>query len=276
MKKSSSIIGVLVAFGGLALGATMEGAPIMAVLNPSALMIVLGGTLGVTIIGTSLDRITAIPKLYMKVFNAEVLDMRTRVSELVGFAEKARRDGLLALDDELTTVHDDFMRRGLQLVVDGTDPDMVAEVLDSEVESMKRRHAAGVQPFEKAGGFAPTMGIIGTVFGLVHVLENLDSPDTLGPAISAAFIATLLGVGIANVVFLPTANRLKQLSAAEREFRMLTIEGILGIQAGDNPRVLADKLLTFVPPSERDTATEKAAPAGAAADAAEPDAALAA
>jgi chemotaxis protein MotA len=175
-------------------------------------------------------------------------------------------------------VHDEFMRRGLQLVVDGTDPDMVAEVLDSEVESMKRRHAAGVQPFEKAGGFAPTMGIIGTVFGLVHVLENLDSPETLGPAISAAFIATLLGVATANVVFLPVANRLKQLSIAEREFRMLTIEGILGIQAGDNPRVLADKLLTFVPPSEREAPAAKkdaGAPASAGAGA-EPDAALAA
>jgi len=276
MSKSSSIIGLVVCFAGLMLGATMEGAPVMAVLNPSAMMIVLGGTLGVTILGTSFDRIKAIPVLYKKVFMAEQFDLRGRVSELVGFAEKARRDGLLALDDELSTVHDDFMRRGLQLVVDGTDPDMVAEVLDSEVESMKRRHAAGAQPFEKAGGFAPTMGIIGTVFGLVHVLENLDEPATLGPAISAAFIATLLGVGIANAVFLPTANRLKQLSNAEREFRMLTIEGILGIQSGDNPRVLSDKLLTFVPPAERDAvAADKGAPAADAAGA-EPDAALAA
>ncbi len=257
--KASSAIGWAVAFGGLFLGATMEGAPVFAVLNPSAMMIVLGGTLGVTIVGTSFDRIKSIPKLYMKVFSAEVHNLRERVGELVGFAEKARRDGLLALDDELTTVQDEFMRRGLQLVVDGTDPEIVADVLDSEIDAMGRRHAAGAQPFEKAGGFAPTMGIIGTVFGLVHVLENLDSPETLGPAISAAFIATLLGVGIANVVFLPTANRLKQLSAAEREFRMLTIEGILGIQAGDNPRVLSDKLMTFVPPQEREA---KAAPAG--------------
>ena len=268
--KASSAIGLAVAIGGLVMGATMEGAPVMAVLNPSAMMIVLGGTLGVTIIGTSLDRIKAIPKLYMKVFSAEVQDLPTRVGELVGFAEKARRDGLLALDDELGKVEDEFLRRGMQLVVDGTDPDMVAEVLDSEVESMGRRHAAGAQPFEKAGGFAPTMGIIGTVFGLVHVLENLDEPATLGPAISAAFIATLLGVGIANVVFLPIANRLKQLSAAEREFRMLTIEGILGIQAGDNPRVLTDKLMTFVPPADRgakETPKDKAAADSAPADA---------
>src|SRR5919107_1318188 len=260
--KASSAIGLAIAVGGLFMGATMEGAPVMAVINPSAMMIVLGGTLGVTIIGTSMDRIKAIPSLFMKVFSAEVHDLRGRVTELVGFAEKARRDGLLALDDELNKVEDEFLRRGMQLVVDGTDPDMVAEVLDSEVESMGRRHSAGAQPFEKAGGFAPTMGIIGTVFGLVHVLENLDSPETLGPAISAAFIATLLGVGVANVVFLPTANRLKQLSAAEKEFRMLTIEGILGIQAGDNPRVLTDKLLTFVPPDQRDAEAPAAKAAG--------------
>jgi chemotaxis protein MotA len=261
--KASSAIGLAVAIGGLFLGATMEGAPVMAVLSPSAMLIVLGGTLGVTIMGTSMDRIKAIPKLFQKAFNAETHDLRGRVAELVGFAEKARRDGLLALDDELSKVDDEFLRRGLQLVVDGTDPDMVAEVLDSEVQSMGRRHSAGAQPFEKAGGFAPTMGIIGTVFGLVHVLKNLDSPETLGPSISAAFIATLIGVAAANVFFLPIANRLKQLSAAEREYRMLTIEGILGIQAGDNPRVLNDKLMTFVPPDQRNAGEPAAGKAAA-------------
>jgi chemotaxis protein MotA len=267
MNKASSIIGLLLALIGIGVGATMEGAPVMVVLNPAAMMIVLGGTLGATICGTSMDRVKAIPKLWMKALNAEVYDMRGRVTELVAYAEKARRDGLLALDDGLSEVEDGFMRRGLQLVVDGTDPDVVAEVLDAEVESMTRRHAGAVQPFDKAGGFAPTMGIIGTVFGLVHVLQNLDKPETLGPSISAAFIATLLGVATANIVFLPLANRLKQLSAAEKEYRMVTLEGILGIQAGDNPRVLADKLLTFIPPADREVAEEKkAAPAAAAAE----------
>jgi chemotaxis protein MotA len=274
MNKASSIIGLVLAMAGIGIGATMEGAPVMVVLNVPAMLIVLGGTLGATICGTSMDRVKAIPKLWMKACNAEVFDLRGRVSELVAYAEKARRDGLLALDQGLSEVEDDFMRRGLQLVVDGTDPDVVAEVLDAEVESMTRRHSGGVQPFDKAGGFAPTMGIIGTVFGLVHVLQNLDKPETLGPSISAAFIATLLGVATANVIFLPLANRLKQLSAAEKEYRMLTLEGILGIQAGDNPRVLGDKLLTFVPPAQREAAAKKDAPAKAAA--AEPDAALAA
>jgi len=128
----------------------------------------------------------------------------------------------------------------------------VRDVLEAEIDAMAGRHAAGAAPFEKAGGFAPTMGIIGTVMGLVHVLQNLSAPSTLGPAISSAFIATLMGVGSANVVYLPVANRLKALSSAEIELRTLTLEGILSVQAGDNPRIVAEKLTSFVPPAERD------------------------
>ncbi len=259
----SSPIGLLVALVGLGLGATLEGSNVMAVLNPSALMIVLGGTLGATIAGTSMEAAKNIPALYKKAFGAVAPDMVGRVRELVGYAEKARRDGLLALDEQLKTVDDAYTRKGLQLVVDGTDPDLVAEVLEIENASMRKRHQAGVQPFDKAGGFAPTMGIIGTVFGLVHVLENLDAPETLGPSISAAFIATLVGVASANVVYLPISNRLKQLSAEELQFRAMTLEGILSIQAGDNPRVLEEKLMAYVPPSER-PAPGDAAEAGAA------------
>jgi chemotaxis protein MotA len=123
---------------------------------------------------------------------------------------------------------------------------------------MKKRHAAAVQPFDKAGGYAPTMGIIGTVFGLVHVLSNLDAPETLGPSISAAFIATLVGVASANCIYLPVSSRLKQLSAEELHFRNMTLEGILAIQAGDNPRVVAEKLIAYVPPAQRPTEDEKA------------------
>jgi chemotaxis protein MotA len=126
---------------------------------------------------------------------------------------------------------------------------------------MHSRHKAGWGVFEKAGGFAPTMGIIGTVMGLVHVLENLSAPETLGPSISGAFIATLIGVGSANVVFLPVANRLKGLSEEELEARTLVVEGILAIQSGDNPRVVAEKLISFVPPAERDAADSGDGPA---------------
>ena len=249
--KASSAIGLVVAIAGLFIGATMEGSNPMAILAPSAMSIVLGGTLGAVIVGTSFASITNIPKLYMKAFNPDVADLNAKVSELVGYAEAARRDGLLALDEVTSTIEDPFTKKGLQLVVDGTDPDLVAAILDSENDAMRKRHAAGVQPFDKAGGYAPTMGIIGTVFGLIHVLANLDKPATLGPSISAAFVATLIGVASANVIYLPISARLKQLSQAELHARSLIVEGVLSIQAGDNPRVVQEKLITFVPPSER-------------------------
>jgi chemotaxis protein MotA len=249
--KASSAIGLVVALVGIALGATMEGSNVAAVLNPTALLIVLGGTFGATMAGTSFEAVKNIPKLYKKAFSSAPPDLNAKVAELVGYAEKARRDGLLALDEQLSDVEDPFTRKGLQLVVDGTDPELVAEVLDAENANMRKRHQAAAQPFEKAGGFAPTMGIVGTVFGLVHVLSNLDAPETLGPSISAAFIATLVGVGSANVIFLPIGNRLKQLSGEELHAREMTVEGILSIQSGDNPRVVSEKLITFVPPAQR-------------------------
>jgi chemotaxis protein MotA len=266
--KASSAIGLIIGCVGIALGATMEGSQVMAVLNPSAMLIVLGGTLGATITGTSFDSIKAIPKLFKKAFSPEVLELNSRVTELVGYAEQARRDGLLALDEQLGGIEDPYTRKGLQLVVDGTDPDLVADVLEAENDAMRKRHAAATQPFEKAGGYAPTMGIIGTVFGLVHVLSNLSKPETLGPSISAAFIATLLGISTANIVYLPIAARLKQLSQEELHFRAMTLEGILAIQAGDNPRVVQEKLTAYVPPSERMTEEQAAAAAQAQKEAA--------
>jgi len=231
------------------------------------MLIVLCGTLGATIAGASFDAIKAIPKLYMLALNAPVHDLNGKVKELVGYAESARRDGLLALDEVTSTIEDPFTKKGLQLVVDGTDPDLVADILHSEVAAMKKRHAIMSSPFDKAGGYAPTMGIIGTVFGLIHVLAHLDQPATLGPSISSAFIATLIGVASANVIYLPIGTRLKGLSGDEVHARNLIIEGILSIQAGDNPRVVQEKLMTFVPPAlragEGETAGADAAKAAA-------------
>jgi chemotaxis protein MotA len=250
--KASSAIGLLVGCGAIAMGATLEGSNVMAILNLPAILIVLGGTFGATMAGTSFDAVKNIPKLYMKACGTAPPDFGGRVTELVGYAEQARRDGLLALDEQLGKIEDPYTRKGMQLVVDGTDPELVADILEAENDAMRKRHAAATQPFEKAGGFAPTMGIVGTVFGLVHVLQNLDKPETLGPSISAAFIATLLGVASANVVFLPIANRLKQLSQEEQHFRSMTLEGVLAIQAGMSPRIVREKLVGFLPPSQRE------------------------
>ena len=261
-------IGIVLSLVGIAMGATMEGTNVMVVLNIPAILIVLVGTLGATIAACGLEAHIRLPKLYMKAIMPPDLDLVGRVDELVGFADQARRDGLLALDEAVKNIEDPFTRKGIQLVVDGTDPDLVAAVLDAENEAMRKRHAASRAPFMQAGALAPTMGIVGTVFGLVNVMNNLNAPSTLGPLIAAAFLATLMGVGSANVVFLPVANRLKELSEAEMHFREMTLEGILAIQAGDNPRVVAEKLMAYVPPKDRPSEEEQAAAQAAAKQAA--------
>ena len=256
-------IGIVISCIGIAMGATMEGTNVMVVINVPAILIVLVGTLGATIAACGLPVHIRLPKLYMKAIMPEDLDLVGRVNQLVGFADQARRDGLLALDEAVKSIEDPFTRKGVQLVVDGTDPDLVAAVLDAENEAMRKRHVAGRAPFMQAGALAPTMGIVGTVFGLVNVMNNLNQPSTLGPLIAAAFLATLIGVGSANVVFLPIANRLKELSEAEMHFREMTLEGVLAIQAGDNPRVVAEKLMAYVPPGDRPSEEEQAAAASA-------------
>jgi chemotaxis protein MotA len=249
--KAATGIGIAVAAVGILLAAMMDGTSPAAFINISALILIIAGTSGVTLASVGMDGFKQIPSLYKIVISAEPIDVQGRVNLLVSLAEQARREGLLALDAQIAEIDDDFTKKGLQLVVDGTDPELVRAILEAEIDGMAARHHAGVLPFEKAGGFAPTIGIIGTVMGLVHVLQNLSAPATLGPSISSAFIATLMGVGSANVIYLPVANRLKALSAGEIELRTLTVEGILSVQAGDNPRVVADKLTSFVPPAER-------------------------
>src|SRR5215211_8970991 len=257
-------IGIVMSLVGIAMGATMEGTNVMVVMNVPAILIVLVGTLGATIAACGLEPHIKLPKLYKKAIMPDDLNLNGRVQELVGYAEQARRDGLLALDEAVKGIEDPYTRKGIQLVVDGTDPDLVYAVLDAENEAMRKRHGFGRNPFMQAGALAPTMGIVGTVFGLVNVMNNLNQPSTLGPLIAAAFLATLIGVGSANVVFLPVANRLKELSEAEMHFREMTLEGILGIQAGDNPRVVEEKLMAYVPPSERPTEEQQQAAKAAA------------
>jgi chemotaxis protein MotA len=229
----------------------MEGGTPLSMINIPAAMIVLGGTLGATMASTSMEQMKLIPVLFKKAMSTEPPDYRSEIDRIVEFAEKARREGLLALDAEVGQIEDDFLRKGMQLVVDGTDPELVREILESEVEAMSHRHKEAVNPFTLAGGYGPTLGVLGTVASLVHVLENLDKPETLGHSIAGAFIATLYGVGSANVFYYPVGNRLKLLSQQEISVKNLIIEGVLAIQAGENPRLIADRLMTQVPPADR-------------------------
>jgi chemotaxis protein MotA len=255
MRRSpATAIGLVLGIGLLWAGSLVEGTGVTSFFNLPAALIVIGGTAGATLASVGAKQFRLIPALYRKAFRGEQPDRPARLEEMISLAEVARREGLLALDERIPEADDPFTRKGLQLVVDGADPEVVRTVLESEMDNVAARHHTAVQTFEKSAGFAPTMGILGTVMGLVDVLRNLATPESVGPAISAAFIATLYGVGMANMVLFPVANRLKALSEAEQELYSLTLEGVLAIQAGDNPRIVAEKLAAFIPPDERPAA----------------------
>jgi chemotaxis protein MotA len=260
--KISTGAGIAIAFFGILVGALMEGTSPASFIDIPAILIIFLGTGGATAASVGPEAFRRIPQLYRIAIRGKTPDVAERVNLLVSLAEQARREGLLALDERVNQIDDEFTKKGLQLVVDGIDPDLVREVLDAEIEGMAARHHTGAATFMKAGGFAPTMGIIGTVMGLVHVLQNLSAPSTLGPSISSAFVATLLGIGSANVIYLPVAGRLEGLSRAEIELRMLTLDGILAVQAGDNPRVVAEKLNSYIAPVDRVSEDDKVADIG--------------
>jgi len=249
--KAITAVGIGGAFFALLLAVMMEGGNPAALLNIPAFIIVVLGTGAATVASTNMEQAKAIPALYKKAFGGSTLTPHEAMGQMVKFAEKARREGLLALEKDLSTVEDEYTRKGLQLVIDGTDSELVRSILQSEMDGMCERHAANAHLFATAGGFAPTLGILGTVLSLVHVLENLSSPATLGHSISGAFLATLYGVGSANLVFLPISNKLKELSAEEVLYRTMLLEAVLSIQAGDNPRMLGEKLETFLAPAAR-------------------------
>lgn len=267
------MIGIFVALGALLLGTLIEGGSPAAYANPSAILIIFGGTFGATIASFSMPQFLTFPKLFALAIKTRPSSAPETRDRLVAFAERARREGLLALESDVDQVDDPFLRKGLQMVIDGLEPDVVEEILELDTEAMQRRHAGGAALFTAMGGYAPTMGVIGTVMGLVNVLGNLDDPGQLGESIAVAFIATLIGVASANIVWLPIASALKANSAHEVSERRMAITGILAIQAGDNPRIVAQKLDSFgfhapVGSATAEPVTDEAAagqPAGASA-----------
>jgi chemotaxis protein MotA len=260
--KAITAIGIGGAFVCLLVSVIMEGGQPASLLNIPALLIVVGGTACATMASTNMEQMKRIPALYKTAIGGSKVEPDGTIAQMVKLAERARRDGLLALEDDLSELDDEFTKKGLQLVVDGTDSDLVRNILQSEIDGMSQRHRGNAHLYATAGGFAPTLGILGTVLSLVHVLENLSNPGALGHSIAGAFLATLYGVGSANLVYLPVGNKLKELSAEEINYREMQLEAILSIQAGDNPRMLAEKLATFVAPDLREGGAKKEAAGG--------------
>jgi chemotaxis protein MotA len=259
----STLVGVVAALAIVFIVQILEGGSPGSILLIPSIILVFGGAFAAGMAGGVLKDATGVGKLLQKAFLAKVAPPTQLVDDIVKLAERARREGLLALEDAVKTVTHPFLKRGLQLAIDGTDPEELHDILHAEVAAKKKADKAGSKIFENMGGYAPTIGIIGTVMGLVHVLENLSKPDTLGESIAAAFVATLWGVLSANVLWLPLAARLGRLSGIEADEMNLVIDGVLAIQAGSNPRLVAQKLRSLLPPEAAKAAeaasTKKAA-----------------
>ncbi|MGM0608405.1 MAG: motility protein A [Candidatus Muiribacteriota bacterium] len=249
----STIIGLVL---GTVLLSAGIGVDIVAFIDIPSIFIVAGGALGGVFICFSMAQMKTIPAIFKKVFYEEDFNSLDTISSLVSFAEKARREGLLALEDDVEKVEDPFFKKGIQLVVDGTDPDLVRRILETEIEYLESRHEGGKLLLDKMGQLSPAFGMIGTLIGLIKMLGDLDDPSALGPGMALALLTTMYGAVMANFLFIPMATKLGNKSEEENIVKYIMLEGLLSIQAGDNPRIVEEKLKAFLPPAMRQEETE--------------------
>jgi chemotaxis protein MotA len=248
----ATLIGIAVAMGAILLTMILEGASPMAIIIIPPLILVFGGTFGAAIAGSALADVKKLGGWFkMALMPPAVPRVSDRIQIMVGLAEKARKEGLLALEAEVKKIDDPFLKRGLQMSIDGTDPEDLRGILEGEIAAKKAEDKVAAKFFNAMGGYAPTIGIIGTVIGLIHVMENLTDPASIGPLIASAFVATLWGVLSANVFWLPMGAKITRTSELQASSMELLVEGIAEIQAGTSPRTVRAKLSAMVPPSEQ-------------------------
>lgn len=237
------ILGLVAVFGG----AILEGISITDILQPTAFIIVAGGTLGAVLLQCTVkDLLNSVKEIPTTVLGAPEKPAEVR-QFMVDMALKARKEGILALQGDIAAIEDPFLKKGMMLMTDGTDPHLLKELMETELGIYEEEVGAAAKVFEGVGGYTPTVGIIGAVLGLIHVMQNLDDPAKLGGGIAVAFVATVYGVGLANLVFLPLANKVKAIRKITFMTREMMIEGILAIQAGESPTFIGEKLKIFVP-----------------------------
>ena len=240
-----TIVGLVVGISAILVGAILEGTHLSALFAPSALMIIAGGTFGATSTCYTLHQILDVFKKFSLLIRKPGIPPREVTDMFVQLATIARKEGILALENQKLKVDHPFLRRGLRLVIDGTNPELVKQIMMTEIYVEEEGIKTTGDVFKTAGGFSPTMGIIGTVMGLIHVLGNLSNPDTLGPAIAMAFIATLYGVAFANLIFLPIAKKFGTIAKEEAMSRTMIVEGVLSLYGGDSPHIVKQKLMSF-------------------------------
>jgi chemotaxis protein MotA len=243
----ATIIGLVLGFGAIVGGALLEGLHLKALIQPTAALIVLGGTFGAAFVSFPLPVVIKGFKDVVKAFIMPKDNPENVIKDMISYAAKARRNGLISLEQEAQSIKDPFSKKGISLVVDGIDPQKLRETMEIEIESYEEHEKGSAEFFEAAGGYAPTIGIIGAVLGLIHVMSNLSDSSKLGGGIAVAFVATIYGLLTANIVCLPFATKMKHRIKEELLRRQMVIEGLVAIQNGENPHFIEQKLRAFLP-----------------------------
>lgn len=241
-----SVLGLLIGLAAIVGGQVLEGGHVSSLFQPTALLIVLGGTLGAVLLQTPQRVVLRGFRMIKLVWFPPINKQNQLITLITNWGQIARREGLLALENQIGPQKDVFVRKGLQLLIDGAEPQRLREALDVDIVTFEDSQRQAARIWESAGGYSPTIGILGAVMGLIHVMENLTDPSKLGAGIAVAFVATIYGVGLANLVLLPIGNRLKAIVAQEVKVREMIVDGLIGIANGDNPRIIESRLRGYL------------------------------
>lgn len=246
----ATVLGVISAFGLVLLAIFMGGGLALFIDLPS-LMIVAGGTLGATMINYPLKDILGVFKVVKNALFSNSLPVNELIKMFVNFANKSRREGILALESEIKSVKGDFLKKGIQLSIDGLEPQEIRDILETETDFIRNRHQLGAEIFTTMGAFAPALGMIGTLIGLVQMLQSMDDPSKIGPSMAIALLTTFYGSIMANIICIPVAGKLRIRSKEEMLSKEMMIQGIISLSNGDNPRILEQKLMAFIPGNQQ-------------------------
>ena len=246
-----TVAGLGIAIVAIFLSILLGGGNPASLINIPSILVVFGGTAGAILASFPMGSVLKVHKVILKTIFGTPLDPAKTIRDLVGYAEIARREGILSLENHVEEMDDPFIVRGIKMAVDGTDPELIRTILDTELEALMDRHAQGKAILDTTGKMAPAFGMIGTLMGLIFMLQNMDDPSAIGPGMAVALITTLYGALIANVVTGPIAEKLAANDADEVLVKTIVIAGVMSIQSGDNPRVVESKLLTYLPPAQR-------------------------
>ena len=241
-----SIAGLAIGVFAILGGQMLEGGHIGSLVQPTALLIVLGGTLGAVLLQSPFHVFKRGMQMAKWVWLPPVIDQKRLVDQIMNWSQLSRREGLLSLENQIPQIKDPFVKKGLQLLVDGADPERIRELLEVEITTFEDEWRQSAKIWDAAGGYSPTIGILGAVMGLIHVMENLSDPTKLGAGIAVAFVATIYGVGLANLIYLPIAGKLKYYISRMVSTREMLVDGLVGIAVGDNPRIIEGRLKGYL------------------------------